>query len=193
MGVGEGEPDFGDLAGTEEGVDELDAGAEEGDIAHGFLRGFLGAFPQARALDVDPDKVHLGMSPGQCNRVIALAAAQFHDDGLILGEHVGIPSALDGMVPKDQFPGAFRLGQHGSRVRLQQAAERLVLGEFLEFTVSHQSLFLDTTRPMPRSPSGGLPTRTDNVHIPHSSGWTPARYGARICREKSVPFPASGR
>ena len=62
LGVREGKPDFGDFAGTEEGVDELDAGAEEGDIAHGFLRGFLGAFPQARALDVDPDKVHLRMA-----------------------------------------------------------------------------------------------------------------------------------
>ena len=110
--IGEGEPDFGDLARTEEGVDELDAGAEEGDVAHLFLRGLLGALPQARALDVHADEVHFRMPPGQGDGVVPLAATQFQHDRLGLFEHIPVPVPLDRMVPQDQFPGAFRFRQY---------------------------------------------------------------------------------
>ena len=192
--VGESEPDLGDFARAEERVDELDPGAQEGDIAHRLLGGFLRSLPEPRPFDVHADEIHLRVPTGQGDRVIPFPTAQFQDDGLRLRKHVPVPVPLDGVVPKHQFPGALGLGQYRRCIRLQQAAERLVLRKFLEFTVSHQnpSLLRFTIRPMPRRPSGGSTGRTVRVQGPHSSGRTPARYGTRTCREKGVVRPSSG-
>ena len=161
--IGEGEPDFGDLARTKEGVDELNARAQESHVPEGILRGFLRPLPQAGALDVHADEVHFRMPAGQGDGVIPLTAAQLHHDGLVLRKHIPVPVSLDGMIPQDQLLGPFRLRQYGSRVRLQQAAERLVFSKFPEFPVSHYFL-RSTTRPMPRSPSSGSFTATVRVH-----------------------------
>ena len=76
------------------------------------------------------------MALRQGNRIVALAAAQFQDDGPFRGEHLLQPVPFDGMVPQHERLGAV-LHQHRFGGRLQQAAKRLIFSEFLQFTVSH--------------------------------------------------------
>ena len=86
LGVGEGQPYLRHLAGTEEGVDEVYSGAEEGHVGHGVLGGVLGAFPEAGALDVHSDVVVLGKPLGQGDGVLSLAAAEFQDYRTVIAE-----------------------------------------------------------------------------------------------------------
>ena len=131
LGVREGEPDLGHLSGAEEGVDELDAGAQESYVGKGVLRGIFGSFPQAGTLDVHAYVVDIRVPEGQGYGVVSLAAAQFQDYGVAVAKHFGPPAALDGVGVQFELLGAGFFGQHGRCVRLQEAAEGLVLCEFL--------------------------------------------------------------
>ena len=170
LGVGEGEPNFGDFFRAEEGIYELDAGAEERHVGQGVLRGILGAFPEAGALDVHAYVVHVGVTESQGNGVVSFTAAQFQHNGIAVAKHLRSPVALDGVVVELELLGAGLLGQHFGGVRLQEAAERLVLGEFLKLSVSHQSLCFLTTRPRPRS--GSTCERSSALMVSvHWPGW----------------------
>ena len=60
--------------------------------------------------------------------------AQLKDYGTRSVKHRFVPMPLDRMVPEVEET----IRQHFLRRWLQKAAERFVLGEFLELTVSHQ-------------------------------------------------------
>ena len=109
LGVGESEPDLGNLARCEEGIDEFYSGPQEGDIRQPLLSGCLGALPQARALDVDSDVVGRRGTAREVDRVLSLAASKFQDNRSRRGEHLRIPLALYRMIPEDQPPG--RIGR----------------------------------------------------------------------------------
>ena len=176
LGVGEGEPNLGNFFRAEERVDELNSRSQERHIGQGILRGILGAFPQAGALDVHANVVDIRVPEGQGYGIVPFSAAQFQNDGIAVTEHLLPPMALDGVVVELELLGAGLLGQHGRCIRLQQAAEGLVLGKFLEFSVSHQSLCFLITRPIPRSGSSCARSsaRMVRVHIPGSAGRTSA-------------------
>ena len=115
------------LAGTEEGVDEVYPGAEEGHVGHGVLGGVLGAFPEAGALDVHSDIVVLRKPFRQGDGVLSLAAAQFQDYRAVIAEDFSAPVSLQRVV----------LVQHLVHRGLDEAAECLVFLEFTYLVLSH--------------------------------------------------------
>ena len=76
------------------------------------------------------------MAFGERNRVVTLAAAELEDDGLVGGEHLSVPVALDGMV-EDVEAGAGAAVEHRIGGRLEETGEGLVLGEFAKLIVTH--------------------------------------------------------
>lgn len=95
----------------------------------------LCAFPEARTLDIHPDVIHGRIAFCKGYGVLSPAAAKLQDDWIVIAEHLPSPVALYCVVIENQLPRA--LYKDLRRRRLKQAAESLVLCEFLEFTVSH--------------------------------------------------------
>ncbi len=129
--VAEREPNLGHLPRPEERVYKLDPRPQERHIRERLLRGILGPLPQAGAFDIDPYVIDFRMPERQGNRVVPLSAPQLQHNGMVVAEHLPAPVPLDGMVPEAQLLAAGHLVQHLGSVRLQQAAESLVLREFL--------------------------------------------------------------
>ena len=143
--IGEGDPQFGHLARREKRRDELDARAQESHVVHPLLGGGLRAAPHARALDVHPDVVARGIVGRQRDGILALAAPQFEHDRAVVAEEIGVPAPFERMI----------LAENLVEFGLNEAAERLVLGEFLQLIFSHdrQMLFsiVTPTASMPRT------------------------------------------
>ena len=121
MGIGEGDPDLVYLIWTEKMLDLVDAGTDEGYVCEAFFTGLRQATPHTGALDVDADIVDVTMRPGQSHGILSLAATQLKNDGVVVMEEVGAPTALQRKA----------LGHDALIGILEQVVERLVLFEFL--------------------------------------------------------------
>jgi hypothetical protein len=91
--VGEGEPDFAHLVGSEEAVDNLDVRAQEGHVLQPVAENFGGAAPHAGPLDVHADEVLVGIESCQPHGIFAASAAQFQHDGIRVLEETACPTA----------------------------------------------------------------------------------------------------
>ena len=171
--IREGQPDFGNLVRAEEGGDEFDAGAQEGNIAQTLFSGIFRALPEAGALDVDADEVHFRMALGQGDRVVSLAAAELQHDGLGDGEHLPVPVAFDGVV-RDVEAGSGGAVEDRIGGGLEETGEGLVFGEFAEFVVAHGQSWL-RMMPTPVRPSGASGAVSVSSHAPGMTGFMPRR------------------
>ena len=130
LGVGEGQPYFRDLVRSEEGRDEFDPGAEERHIGQLFFGGGLCPAPKPCALDVHADIVLVGIAAGEFEGVLPFSASELqHYRGPARSEPVPFHRVVAQTL--------VAVGDDLLRTWLKQAGERLVLGEFAEFTVSH--------------------------------------------------------
>lgn len=81
----------------------------------------------------------------QRDGILALAAPQFEHDRAVVAEEIGVPAPFERMI----------LAENLVEFGLNEAAERLVLGEFLQLIFSHdrQMLFsiVTPTASMPRT------------------------------------------
>ena len=135
LGIGEGQPDFRDLAGPEEGGDELDARAEKSHVRQTFRRRGLCSAPETSALDVDAYVVFVGIAACKFQGVLPLATAKFQNYvALMPAEHLLDPMPFDRVVGEI----GVSLREHLLCGWLEQAAKSLVFGEFAEFIVSHR-------------------------------------------------------
>lgn len=92
LGVGEGEPDRGDLVFGKVGGQLVDLGAEEGGVGEVGLKGIFGADIEAVAFDVDAEKVAVRVHFGQTGGVFALTAGELEGNGVFILEK-GVPLA----------------------------------------------------------------------------------------------------
>ena len=125
--VAERQPYLLHFVGGEETVDELDAGAQECHILDAFLFHHFCAGPHACSLDVNANVVLAGKLLCKPHGILSLAASQLKDDGVIVMEVLLVPLATHGERSLLQF---------GKGI-LEDARERLHIGKFLEFVLSH--------------------------------------------------------
>src|SRR5690554_1125588 len=91
--VGEGDPYFRYLLLCEKVIDQLDMRTQKGDVCKLLIQCFCSPFPHACPLDVDADKVLIGIFAGQSHRVLSFAATQLQNDGMVVPEKA-VPLAL---------------------------------------------------------------------------------------------------
>ena len=127
LGIGKGDPDFGDLALGEKPSQELHTRAQKPYVGHPSLGRSLGTAPHASPLDVDADVVAQRIALGQSDGVFALAAAQLQHDGPVVLEEVAVPVPLHGVVA----------AEYVVEFGLQEAGEPEIFAEFAEFVFSH--------------------------------------------------------
>ena len=135
--VGESQPYFRNLLRSEESIYELDSGAQEGHVREIVLRGELGAFPKAGALDVHSYVVQRRLSAREVNCVLPFSATKLQHDRLGGREHPLVPMPFHWMILQPQAATALRLVKHRGSLRLEKAGESLILREFSKFIVSH--------------------------------------------------------
>ena len=127
--IGERDPDLRDFAGSEEGVEESDVGAEKGGVRYVAELDGAGTVPEAGAFDVDSDEIAVGISLGEGDGVFAFAATEFKGDRSRVFEEIFVPVAFE----RESF-----LTEGGPGV-LENATESLDVGEFFEFVFSHET------------------------------------------------------
>ena len=94
--VTEREPDLLHLILSEEAVNDLDVGTEEGYVGQSFFQCLLGTGVHAGSLDVDTHEVDVRIEAGQTDGVLALATAELQDDGIGVVEIGVAPMPLHG-------------------------------------------------------------------------------------------------
>ena len=133
--VGEGNPYLVHLGGREEEVDYLDVGPQKRHVGHALLHRLLGTRPHTCALDVDADVVAFGVRGGKPDGVVTPSAPEFEHDGMVVVEEGIAP------MPRHGVGGGGRRLQgtvaQGTARELEDVGERLHLGEFAEFVLSH--------------------------------------------------------
>lgn len=98
LGIGEGDPDFGNFVLGKEGFDEFDADAQEGDVREVVFGCILGTFPQTGSFDVHADVVLFRMAFCQSDGVFAFSATQFEDNGVVIAKHFSAPVAFQRVI-----------------------------------------------------------------------------------------------
>ena len=94
LGVGEGEPYLLYLVRSEEALDDLDIGTQEGDILQTLLEGLSSSRPHACSLDVDTNEVDVRVELGELYGIFSLATAEFEHNGVVIVEILLVPMAL---------------------------------------------------------------------------------------------------
>ena len=166
LGVRESQPYLGYFSGSEERFDEFDPGPQEGYVREVVEGGELGPFPEPGSLDVHSDVIAAWKPRRQVDGIFPFSATEFKHYRLLLGEHLPIPSALDRVVVQMEAPVSRGFVQDRGKIRLDEAGESLVLGEFPQFVVAHW-LRLNMT-PSPLTDSASLRTRAFRRHCPCS-------------------------
>ena len=91
--IGEGKPNLTHLIRSEEALDELDVCAQEANILHARLQGFLCSCPHPSALDVNANEVLVRELFPQPDGVLAPAAAELKHDRVLVAEKRLVPLA----------------------------------------------------------------------------------------------------
>jgi hypothetical protein len=125
--VREGQPDLVYLILAKEGIDELNAGPDEGNIRDPFLLCLPGAGPDPCPLDVDADKIPRGKHACQSHAVLPLAAAKFERNGMAVPEMIPAPFSLKPEVLPEN------LLERG----LEDVWEHLHLFKLADFALAH--------------------------------------------------------
>nr|DAW15492.1 MAG TPA: hypothetical protein [Caudoviricetes sp.] len=128
LGVGECYPYFGDLARSEEAVEQFYRGAQESGVGYAAVAHLCRAAPHSRALDVDSDEVAVGKAFGEADGVFPFAASELKHYGVGIAEDLGSPAAAQRTASGlfESAPG-----------ELEDAVERLHLAEFAQLILSH--------------------------------------------------------
>ena len=95
MRIGESDPNLSHLVLSEEMLNLVDAGTNEGHILQIFLIRLLQAAPDACALDIDTYIINILVRPCQADGVFAFATAQFEHDGIIVSSPLFIITTSD--------------------------------------------------------------------------------------------------
>ena len=95
--IGEGDPDFVDLAGREVGLEVFDLNAEKANVVQRFGEGDFGTYPKPGPLNVDTNNIDVGISAREFECVMAFPACEFEDDRVIIAENRRSPLAFWGM------------------------------------------------------------------------------------------------
>ena len=127
--IRESQPYLGNLACGEKGGEELDSRTEKSHVRERVDSSIFRPFPKTGALDINTDVIILGMPLGKSDGIFPLPAAELDNDRMAISEHLLSPSAFDGMVLKKQLT-ILTMEHYLLRIRLQQAAESLVLCKF---------------------------------------------------------------
>ena len=125
--VGEGKPYLLHLARSEEALDDLDVGAQEGYILQSLVEGLCGPSPHTGSLDIDTDEVHVGVELGQLYGVFTLATTQLQNDGVLVVEVLLVPVTLH--IKRNMLHYRVRVLEH--------VLISLHVGEFRQLAFSH--------------------------------------------------------
>ena len=119
------------LARRKESVKQFDVRTQESDVAQPFLYGLLGPGPHTCPLDVDADKVDIGIEPRQSDGVFATATAQFEYNGMVVLKILVVP-----MTSHDK-----RGFCHGLKWTLEDILKRFHIRKLGQLSFSHSFLF----------------------------------------------------
>ena len=107
--VGESEPYFIYLPGSEETVDNLDVGAQESYVFQSLVQSLGGTTPHAGALNIDAYEVAVGVAARKSYGIFATPAAKLQHYGVVVLEEVLAPAATQrkgrgGLSPQGLSP-----------------------------------------------------------------------------------------